>query len=95
MKKINVALVGYGLSGRYLQAPFFATNPDFHLKTVVTSQESLHDTYPEVKRANALADVLSDTSIDLVSLCSPNDTHFDYAKQCLLAGKKSLSKRRF
>ena len=95
MKKINVALVGYGLSGRYLQAPFFATNPDFHLKTVVTSQESLHDTYPEVKRANALADVLSDTSIDLVSLCSPNDTHFDYAKQCLLAGKHVLVEKPF
>ncbi len=95
MKKINVALVGFGLSGRYLQAPFFTTNPDFHLKTVVTSQQSLHETYPEVKRAEALADVLSDASIDLVSISSPNNTHFDYAKQCLLAGKHVLVEKPF
>jgi scyllo-inositol 2-dehydrogenase (NADP+) len=95
MKKINVALVGFGLSGRYLQAPFFTTNPDFHLKTVVTSQQSLHETYPEVKRAEALAEVLSDASIDLVSISSPNNTHFDYAKQCLLAGKHVLVEKPF
>ena len=95
MKKINVALVGFGLSGRYLQAPFFETNPDFHLKKVVTSQGSLHDIFPLVERANNLSEVLSDAAIDLVSICSPNDTHFDFAKQSLLAGKHVLVEKPF
>ncbi len=95
MKKINVAIVGFGLSGRYLQAPFFDTNVDFQLKTIVTSQESLHDIYPNVKQASHLSDVLADASIDLVSISSPNETHFDYAKQCLLAGKHVLVEKPF
>ncbi len=67
MKKINVAIVGFGLSGRYLQAPFFETNPDFQLKTVVTSQQVLQEIYPHVTRADSLSDVLADASIDLVA----------------------------
>lgn len=90
MPKINVALVGFGLSGRYLQAPFFEAHPEFCLKTVVTSQQSLLEIYPTVGRAGSLAEVLADASIDLVSVASPNDTHFDYARQSLLAGKHVL-----
>lgn len=95
MKKINVAIVGFGLSGRYLQAPFFETNPYFHLKTVVTSQQALQETYPHVAKADSLAAVLADDSIDLVSIASPNDTHFDFARQCLLADKHVLVEKPF
>lgn len=95
MKKINVAIVGFGLSGRYLQAPFFELNPDFQLKTVVTSQQALQETYPHVARADSLATVLADNTIDLVSISSPNHTHFDYARQCLLAGKHVLVEKPF
>ena len=95
MKKINVALVGFGLSGRYLQAPFFETNPHFQLKTVVTSQQNLRETYPQASRANSLSEVLADASIDLVSISSPNETHFEYAAECLLAGKHVLVEKPF
>jgi len=95
MKKINVAIIGFGLSGRYLQAPFFETNPDFQLKMVVTSQQALQETYPHVTRADSLSDVLTDASIDLVSISSPNNTHFDYARQSLLAGKHVLVEKPF
>jgi predicted dehydrogenase len=95
MTKIRVAIVGFGLSGRYLQAPFFEANPAFDLKMVVTSQAALHETYPQVAQGNSLADVLSDLEIDLVSICSPNETHFSYAKQCLLTGKHVLVEKPF
>ncbi len=95
MEKINVALIGFGLSGRYLQAPFFEKNASFHLKTVVTSQQNVQDTFPQATRANTLAEVLADPSIDLVSICSPNETHFDYTRQCLLAGKHVLVEKPF
>ena len=35
---LNVAIIGFGLSGRYLQAPFFETNPHFNLKTIVSAR---------------------------------------------------------
>ena len=95
MKKINVALAGFGLSGRYLQAPFFEKNAGFELKTVVTSQENLYAVFPEVTRAGSLAEVLSDAGIDLVSISTPNHTHFEYARQCLLANKHVLVEKPF
>ena len=92
---LNVALVGFGLSGRYLQAPFFVANPNFHLKTVVTVSQNPQTIYPSVQAAKNLTEVLADTEIDLVSICTPSHTHFDYAKQCLLAGKHVLVEKPF
>lgn len=95
MKPINVALIGFGLSGRYLQAPFFEKNTDFHLHTVVTSQQNWQSLYPQAKQVRSISAVLADGSIDLVSICSPNETHFDYARQSLLAGKHVLVEKPF
>lgn len=92
---LNVALVGFGLSGRYLQAPFFIANPNFNLKTVVTVSQNPQLVYPSVQAAKSLDEVLTDAQIDLVSICTPSHTHFDYAKQCLLAGKHVLVEKPF
>jgi scyllo-inositol 2-dehydrogenase (NADP+) len=92
---ITVALVGFGLSGRYLQAPFFLANPNFKLKTIVTNNQNPTAIYPTVEKATGLEAVLADKEIDLVSICSPSLTHFDYAKQCLLAGKHILVEKPF
>lgn len=92
---LNVALVGFGLSGRYLQAPFFIANPNFNLKTVVTVSQNPQLVYPSVQAAKNLDEVLTDAEIDLVSICTPSHTHFDYAKQCLLAGKHVLVEKPF
>jgi scyllo-inositol 2-dehydrogenase (NADP+) len=92
---VTVALVGFGLSGRYLQAPFFDVNPNFKLKTVVTNNQNPQDIFPSVQKVSTLQEVLMDKEIDLVSICSPNATHYDYAKQCLLAGKHVLVEKPF
>jgi predicted dehydrogenase len=87
---INVALVGFGLSGRFLQAPFIIANPNFHLKTIVTSNPLAQQLFPTAKVVSSLDEVLSDETIDLVSIASPNATHYEYAKQTLLANKHVL-----
>jgi scyllo-inositol 2-dehydrogenase (NADP+) len=92
---ITTALVGFGLSGRTLQAPFFLANPHFTLKTIVTNNQNPTAIYPSVEKATNLEAVLADKDIDLVSICSPNSTHYDYAKQCLLAGKHILVEKPF
>jgi scyllo-inositol 2-dehydrogenase (NADP+) len=92
---VTVALVGFGLSGRYLQAPFFDVNPNFKLKSIVTNNQNPQLIYPSVLKASALSDVLADSEIDLVSICSPNATHYKYTKQCLLAGKHVLVEKPF
>ena len=92
---LNVALIGFGLSGRYLQAPFFEANPNFKLKTIVSNTQNPKDFFPAVEVAKSLDEVLADTEIDLVSICSPSLTHFDYAKRALLAGKHVLVEKPF
>jgi scyllo-inositol 2-dehydrogenase (NADP+) len=87
---INVGLIGFGLSGRYLQAPFFQTNPDFFLKNVVTSQPIPTAFFPATKRVDTYETLLADDDIHLISICSPSSTHFKYAKESLIAGKHVL-----
>ena len=92
---LNVALIGFGLSGRYLQAPFFEANPNYILKTIVSNNQNPKDFFPSIQVARSLDEVLADNSIDLVSICSPNSTHFEYAKRVLLAGKHVLVEKPF
>jgi len=84
---INVGIVGFGLSGRYLQAPFFLTNPQYNLVKIVTSRELPPHIFVDTLRVDSIDDLLADKSIDLISICSPGSTHFDYAVRALEAGK--------
>lgn len=87
---LNVAIIGFGLSGRYLQAPFFEANPNYNLTAIVSVNQNPKVYYPKVKVAKSIDEVLADTTIDLVSICSPNETHFAYTKLALQAGKHVL-----
>jgi predicted dehydrogenase len=91
----TVAILGFGLSGRYLQAPFFLANPNFRLKTIVSQNQNPQDIYPGVQKATSLDAVLADPEIDLVSIASPNETHFEYTQRSLQAGKHVLVEKPF
>lgn len=87
---INVGLVGFGLSGKHLQAPFFLSHPSFCLKRVLTSQELPQALFQGIQRTDHFEDVVNDPDIDLISICSPSATHRDYALRALSAGKHVL-----
>ncbi|WP_337042523.1 Gfo/Idh/MocA family oxidoreductase [Emticicia sp. 17c] len=92
---INVALVGFGLSGRYLQAPFFEAYPNFRLKTVVCNSQNPQAIFPNVGVAKHIDEVLADDEIDLVSICSPSSTHHELAIKSLQANKHILVEKPF
>lgn len=87
---IKVGIIGYGLSGRYLQGPFFQSNGDFELKYFVTSQQITKNLFPDTQTLNSIDDLIEKNDIDLISICTPSHTHFEYAKKCLNAGKHVL-----
>ncbi len=88
---VSVGLIGFGLSGRYLQAPFYRANPNFSVQRVVTSRAGeLATEFPGMEPTKELEAVLADDTIDLVSLATPNATHYPYAKAALEAGKHVL-----
>jgi predicted dehydrogenase len=88
---IQVAILGFGLSGRYLQAPFFRAHPGFRVRRVVTSRAAeLAAAFPGMIPTENAEIVVADPEIDLVSVATPNATHYAYARAALEAGKHVL-----
>ena len=94
--QINTGLLAYGMSGKVFHAPFIATHPGFNLKGIVErSKKIAQQDYPEVESYNSVDELMNDPSIDLVIINTPNNTHYEYAKQALNAGKHILVEKPF
>ncbi|MFQ2823940.1 MULTISPECIES: oxidoreductase [Aeromonas] len=84
---LNAALVGYGFAGKTFHAPFLSTTPGLSLSWVVSRDAAKVQADLPGCRVGSLEQVLSDDSVDLVVIATPNDTHAPLARQALLAGK--------
>lgn len=88
MQRTTVGLVGYGLGGSVFHAPLISAVPELRLAAVVTSRrESVEQDLPGVRVTATVAELLSDSTIDLVVVASPSPNHFENARAALLAGK--------
>lgn len=95
MQKIKTALLSYGMSGKVFHAPFLEFHPGFELVgSWERSKQLIQLDYPNVKSYPILEEVLQD-DIDLVIVNTPVGTHFEYAKQVLLAGKHAVVEKAF
>nr|WP_315197990.1 Gfo/Idh/MocA family oxidoreductase [uncultured Flavobacterium sp.] len=96
MQKIKTALLSYGMSGKVFHAPFLELHPGFELLgSWERSKKLIQEDYPEVKSYPSLESILEDESIDLVIVNTPIDSHFEYAKKVLLAGKHAIVEKAF
>lgn len=84
---LNAALVGYGFAGKTFHAPFLGTTPGLRLSWVVSRDAAKVQADLPDCRVGSLEEVLSDNTVDLVVIATPNDTHAPLARQALLAGK--------
>jgi predicted dehydrogenase len=85
---LNVALIGYGLSGRAFHAPLIASVAGLRLSAIVTSRaEQVRTVYPDTSVFFAADEAFADRSIDLVVVAAPNASHFDLAARALQHGK--------
>lgn len=95
MKKIKTALLSYGMSGRVFHAPFLELHAGFELTgSWERSKKLIQNDYPQVKSYGSLEELLAD-EIDLVIVNTPVETHYEYAKKALLAGKHALVEKAF
>lgn len=96
MKKYNVALCSFGMSGKVFHAPFIHIHPGFNFYAVLERSKNLaNELYPEVKTFRSLEQMLADPEIDLVIVNTPSFTHFDFAKKVLIAGKHVIVEKPF
>lgn len=95
MQKIKTALLSYGMSGKVFHAPFLELHPGFELIGAwERSKKLIHEDFPLVKSYATFDELLKD-DVDLVVVNTPVDTHFEYAKKALLAGKHTLVEKAF
>ncbi|RDI08551.1 Gfo/Idh/MocA family oxidoreductase [Flavobacterium sp. AG291] len=95
MKKIKTALLSYGMSGKVFHAPFLELHDGFELTgSWERSKKLIQTDYPNVKSYASLEELLAD-DIELVVVNTPVETHYEYAKKALLAGKHALVEKAF
>jgi predicted dehydrogenase len=96
MIPITTALCSFGMSGWVFHAPFLNVNPGFNLYAVWERTKNLaEEKYPGIKTYRTLEDMLADSSVELVIVNTPNNTHYEYAKKALEAGKHVVVEKPF
>lgn len=96
LPKIKVGLVGFGISARVFHAPFLTTLPEYELVSVVERRNNeSQKTYPAVSVVRTIDELLTNPTLDLVVITTPNETHFSYAKQALERGKHVVLEKPF
>lgn len=93
---IRTGLCAFGMSGKVFHAPFLHCMQQFTLAAVVERHEKkAGEFYPEIISYSSVAELLSDDSIPLVIVNTPNITHYEYVKQALGAGKNVIVEKPF
>jgi scyllo-inositol 2-dehydrogenase (NADP+) len=85
---VRVGLIGFGLAGQAFHAPVIRGVPGMELACILERHGSnAKQRYPEVRVARSLDEMLSDKTIGLCVVATPNDSHYSYTKACLEAGR--------
>jgi scyllo-inositol 2-dehydrogenase (NADP+) len=85
---VRVGLIGFGLAGQAFHAPVIRGVPGLELACILERGGTrAQEKYPGVRVARTLEELLSDKTIQLCVIATPNDSHFELAKACLLAGR--------
>src|SRR6202451_4449322 len=85
---VRVGLIGFGLAGQAFHAPVGRAVPGMELACIVErSGTRAREKYPEVRVVRTIEELLADKEIQLCVVATPNDSHFELARACLLAGR--------
>jgi scyllo-inositol 2-dehydrogenase (NADP+) len=85
---VRVGLIGFGLAGQAFHAPVIRGVEGMELACILERHTSnAAKRYPGIRVARTLDEMLSDNTINLCVVATPNDSHFSYTKACLEAGR--------
>jgi len=85
---MKVGLIGFGMAAQAFHAPVIRGVVGLELACILErSGNRAQQIYPQVRVARTLDELLSDPEIRLCVIATPNDSHFELAKSCLLAGR--------
>jgi scyllo-inositol 2-dehydrogenase (NADP+) len=85
---IRVGLIGFGLAGRVFHAPLISSVEGLELAAVLERTTSrAAERYPGIAICRSLDQLLTEASLRLIVVATPNQTHFELARRALEAGK--------
>jgi predicted dehydrogenase len=85
---VRVGLLGFGLAGQAFHAAVITGVRGMELACILERRGTkAQEKYPQVRVARTLDELLSDKGIQLCVIATPNDSHFELARACLLAGR--------
>ncbi|MBO9617884.1 MAG: Gfo/Idh/MocA family oxidoreductase [Niabella sp.] len=93
---IVTGIASFGMSGKLFHAPFIDANPHYELKAIVERhKEESRERYPNTKLYRSFEELIADPEIELVIVNTPVQTHFEYSKKALEAGKNIVVEKPF
>ena len=96
MNPIKTGIASYGMSGLVFHAPLLHVNPGFEMmKIVERSYKGSKERYPNVSIVRSFEELLRDKHLELIVINTPDDTHYDYCKMALKAGKHVVVEKPF
>jgi predicted dehydrogenase len=99
IEKINVGIIGFGLSGRVFHAPIITSVSGFNLAKIYTTNceniKLANERYPQALVVSNMKDIMKDESIHLVIVAAPNSSHYSIAKEAILLGKHVIIEKPF
>ncbi|ORY97758.1 hypothetical protein BCR43DRAFT_473040 [Syncephalastrum racemosum] len=94
--KINVGVVGFGMSSKTFHCPLITSSPYLHLTAVVERHsDKSKEVYPWVHVAKSTQELFDMANVDLVVITTPNDSHFPLAKEAMQKGKHVVVEKPF
>ncbi len=83
MKKIRIAVIGYGNIGKYVLEAILAS-PDFEVAGIV--RRDPNNVPKELREYKIVKSISELENVDVAALCAPTRSVEAYAKECLAAG---------
>lgn len=96
MQLVKVGLCAFGMSGKVFHAPFLKEHPGFFMSAVVErSKNDSQEKYPGTTIYRSVEEMLQYSDIEVAVVNTPVQTHFEYAKMALEAGKSIIVEKPF
>ncbi|PWT78330.1 MAG: oxidoreductase [Bacteroidetes bacterium] len=93
---IRVGVVGYGMAAKVMHLPFITTLKEYQLVSILErNRDDSKEKYPDAKIVRTIDEMVSDPSLDLVVITTPNDTHYSYTEKALMNGKHVVLEKPF
>ncbi len=87
-RPVKTALASYGMSGQVFHGPSLKVNKDFEVVQILERSKKLSKgLFPEAEIVRSYNEILQNEKVELVIVNTPDELHYEMAKQAIEAGK--------